>query len=342
MSVPWRAYQQDVAELFQSLGCSVEVEKEVAGARGTHVVDVLAQTTFAGVGIIWVIECKLWNTAIPKEKVLALAQVASDVGADRAFLLSESGFQAGAIRVAQNTNITLTSLQELFDSAREELHKRELLVITQKVHRLQQEMHDFFILDNGSPGPPAGADRESFLDLLAVVFELNSISLPRAQAGDFPVRMSTDVSLTQFSDIETFIAYARRELERVVTWVTAAKQDVDNVRKLAGQLFSKFAHEVGDFLDRSEAIVLADGAENIDQNQLSLALDCMRRVGNRAEELRTSVSGRALNALSRVMRALIDGPYLFLAQMRCEDRQWRKSRELVEAPLRELAALLQR
>jgi len=48
MSIPWRAYQQDVAKLFQSLGCSVEIEKEVAGARGNHVVDVLAQTTFAG------------------------------------------------------------------------------------------------------------------------------------------------------------------------------------------------------------------------------------------------------------------------------------------------------
>lgn len=73
-------------------------------------VDVLVHTVFAGVGVTWVIECKLWKTAIPKEKVLTLAQVASDVGADRAFLLSESGFQAGAIRAAQNTNITLTSM----------------------------------------------------------------------------------------------------------------------------------------------------------------------------------------------------------------------------------------
>ncbi|WP_176058979.1 restriction endonuclease [Paraburkholderia sp. BCC1876] len=342
MSLPWRAYQQDVAGLFRSLGCSVEVEKEVAGARGIHVVDVLAETTLAGVGITWVIECKLWNTAIPKEKVLTLAQVASDVGADRAFLLSESGFQAGAIRVAQSTNITLTSLQELLDSARGELQKRELVVLMQDTHRLQQQMHDFFILDNGSLGPPAGADRESFLDLLAAVFELNSIALPRAQAGDFPVTMTTGGSLTRFSDMATFIAYARRELERVATCLAAAKQEVDNVRRHAGQLFSGFAHEVGDFLDHSGAILLANSVENIDQSQLSFALDCMKRVGDRAKELRTSVSGRASNALSRVMRALIDGPYLLLPQMRCEDDQWRKSRESVEAPLGELAALLRR
>jgi len=288
----------------------------------------------------WVIECKFWNTAIPKEKVLALAQIASDVGADRAFLLSESGFQAGAIRVSQNTNITLTSLQELFDSATAELQKRELLVLTQKARRLQQEMHDFFVLDNGSPGPPAGADRESFLDLLAVVFELNSIALPQVEAEDFPIRMSTGSNLTQFSDIAAFVAFANSELERVVTCVSAAKQDVDNVRRLAGQLSSIFCREVGDFLDHSEAIVLASGVENVAQHQLPLTLDCMKQVGNQAEELRTLVSGRALDALSRVMRALIDGPYLLLAQMRCEDREWSKSRESVETPLQELGALL--
>lgn len=203
-------------------------------------------------------------------------------------------------------------------------------------------MHDFYILDNGSPGPPAGADRESFIDMLAVVFQLNSIALPHAQADDFPVRMSTESSLTQFSDLATFMAYASGELERVTIWLASAKQGVDNVRRLAGQLFSKFAREVGDFLDRSEAIVLANGAEDAGQDRLSLTLERMKRVGAQAEELRTLVSGRALNALSRVMRALIDGPYLLLTQMHCGHHQWSKSRESVVAPLRELANLLQR
>jgi hypothetical protein len=47
--------------------------------------------------------------------VAALASVVQDVGADRGILLSETGFQAGAIRLASLSNITLTSLTELKD-----------------------------------------------------------------------------------------------------------------------------------------------------------------------------------------------------------------------------------
>lgn len=219
MSLPWQKYQQEVADLLCSLGFSVEVEQDVEGARGIHEVDVLARTTFAGVGVTWVIECKLWKAAVPKEKVLALAQVASDVGADRAFLLSESGFQAGAIRVAENTNITLTSLPELLESAKDELQKRQLFVLKQKAYRLQRALHDLYILDDGSAGPRAGVDREVFLDMLASVFEIHSIALPRVEASNFPVRISIGTCAQPLLDVAAFIAYADPELERVEAWL---------------------------------------------------------------------------------------------------------------------------
>jgi hypothetical protein len=65
----------------------------------------------------WVIECKAWKNNIPKEKVMALSAIVQDVGADRGFLLSEVGFQSGAIRAARTSNITLTSLEDLSFSA---------------------------------------------------------------------------------------------------------------------------------------------------------------------------------------------------------------------------------
>jgi restriction system protein len=43
--------------------------------------------------------------------------VAQDVGVDKAFLLSESGFQAGAISAARSTNILLSDLQMLEEMA---------------------------------------------------------------------------------------------------------------------------------------------------------------------------------------------------------------------------------
>ena len=49
MTVPRPTYQQDVATVFQSLGCTVEIKKEVTGARGIHVLDVLAKISIAGV-----------------------------------------------------------------------------------------------------------------------------------------------------------------------------------------------------------------------------------------------------------------------------------------------------
>lgn len=225
MSLPWRKYQQEVADLFCSLGFSVEVEKDVEGARGIHEVDVLARTTFAGVGVTWVIECKLWKAAVPKEKVLALAQVASDVGADRAFLLSESGFQAGAIRVAENTNITLTSLPELLESARDALQQRKLLLLKQKAYRLQRALHDLCILDDGSAGLPAGIDWDTFSSMLSSVFEISSLALPRVEACDFPVRIDTGACAQPLPDVAAFIAYAAPELERVGAWLaTCAHQ----------------------------------------------------------------------------------------------------------------------
>ncbi len=66
-----------------------------------------------GISFAWVVECKNWKTSVPKEKVATLTAILQDVGADRGFLLSETGFQSGALRMAAKANITLTSLADL-------------------------------------------------------------------------------------------------------------------------------------------------------------------------------------------------------------------------------------
>lgn len=338
MTAPWLAYQLEVAALFESLGCTVEVEKEVAGARGIHAVDVLAKTTVAGIAVTWVIECKLWNTAIPKEKVLALSQIASDVGADRAFLLSESGFQPGAIRAARNTNITLTSRQDLLDSARSEIERRELQSLAQRAHRLQRELHDLFVLDDGSPGPPPGMDRETFIDLLANVFELHSVALPKAQVGDFPITLSSVSAV--FPDPSAFIPTAARELDRAAACVAAGKLEIERVRDQASSKLDELTCAIRDFMSTSEATLSSIRRGKVEQADLTTALDHMKLVGVRAEELRVLLAGKALRALSKVMRTLFDGPYVHLAHGTCEADQWRQSRELTEASVSALAAAL--
>lgn len=103
----WRDYQLQVAAFFRKCGCEAEVEVTVEGARGTHDVDVLVTFHRHGLLCKWVIECKLWKTRVPKEKVMALKAIVEDIGADKGIIFSESGFQKGALIAARTSNITL-------------------------------------------------------------------------------------------------------------------------------------------------------------------------------------------------------------------------------------------
>ncbi len=133
----WKKFQKDVAEFFRSLGCDAVEDALVVGVRAKHKIDVLVRFKRFGIEIKWVIECKYWNTSVPKEKVLALAAIIDDVGADRGVLISSAGFQSGAIRAAQKSNITLTSLEELKEISQGDLisallHTLETVVIQLK------------------------------------------------------------------------------------------------------------------------------------------------------------------------------------------------------------------
>lgn len=113
----WHDYQKRAAEFFRTIGMNANVDERLEGARGQHDVDVVVRETRAGIQQLWVVECKLWRRSVTKLHVAALAQIVQDVGADRGIILSETGFQAGAIRLASLTNITLTSLAELNGNA---------------------------------------------------------------------------------------------------------------------------------------------------------------------------------------------------------------------------------
>jgi hypothetical protein len=119
MTVEWLKYQQQAADFFGKFGLAAHVEHEVEGVRGVHKVDVYVEGSFHGIPFRWIVECKAWNSNIPKEKVMALAAIVQDVGADRGFLLSETGFQSGAVRAAHKTNITLSSLEDLASATEE-------------------------------------------------------------------------------------------------------------------------------------------------------------------------------------------------------------------------------
>ncbi len=93
----WEKYQEEAAEFFRSLGLYAQTDAKVQGVRTQHDIDVLIKSHHVGFEVTWIVECKKWNTRISKLHVLALREIVSDTGADRGILLSESGFQSGAI-----------------------------------------------------------------------------------------------------------------------------------------------------------------------------------------------------------------------------------------------------
>ncbi len=112
-TIHWKEYQNSVASFFKGLGLSTMIEQTVKGIRGAHKIDVYVEGRAYGVPFVWIVECKAWKSNITKEKVMALSSIVQDVGADRGFLLSETGFQSGAIKATRKSNITLTSLEDL-------------------------------------------------------------------------------------------------------------------------------------------------------------------------------------------------------------------------------------
>lgn len=147
----WKEYQNETAEFFRKLGCDAQVEPKVVGVRAEHKIDVWVRFKKFGLEARWVIECKYWNSAVPKEKVLALRSVVEDVGADRGILISAAGFQSGALRASEKTNITLTDLEGLKETAQDDLVTSVLHQLEIRVVELKYNLHDLFISKQTSP-----------------------------------------------------------------------------------------------------------------------------------------------------------------------------------------------
>lgn len=125
-TVHWTEYQVAVADALTQLGCSTTIEEALPGVRAVHKVDVCARFVRYGIMQLWAVECKTLARPVTKEKVLTLQQIVADVGADRGVMFCETGFQAGAVRAARTSNVTLTSLSDFLESSDEQRQQLEL------------------------------------------------------------------------------------------------------------------------------------------------------------------------------------------------------------------------
>ena len=138
----WKDYQEEAAEHFRSLGLNAVTDARVQGVRTTHDIDVLVTSHHAGFEIKWVVECKQWADRVSKLHVFALREIVSDLGADRGILLSESGFQSGAIEAANLTNVKVTSLADARASSEHDINAMRLRDLYDRMESCKESYWD--------------------------------------------------------------------------------------------------------------------------------------------------------------------------------------------------------
>lgn len=118
MTKEWFDFQERIKDHFVSLGAEAKTNVRIQGVRTCHDIDVYVKTRYLGENLVWLVEAKYWESKVTKAQVLTLRAIVDDVGADRGFIVSKTGFQKGALEAADQTNIKLKTFEELTSDTR--------------------------------------------------------------------------------------------------------------------------------------------------------------------------------------------------------------------------------
>jgi len=231
----WRKHQEVTAELFRSLGCSAEIDKHVHGARAEHRIDVWVVFNKFGFQNKWCIECKYWNTNVPKEKVMALRAIVDDVGADRGLIISKTGFQSGAVRAATHTNITLTSIEDLRQTVKDDLEQSALHQLENKTTRLKNELQNLYEVEQTGPNslvsrPLPGIDGDL---VMRATGRLSAVGLgfDRIRLAEPPYPVAFDDTGNKILAAPTVESFVEQVSSIVLDVETLFNNEIKNMRK---------------------------------------------------------------------------------------------------------------
>jgi hypothetical protein len=194
----WYLFQEQICEHFISIGAEAKTNVTIKGVRTTHDIDVLVKTKFLGEDLIWVIEAKKWKHKVNKLQVLGLRTIVNEIGADRGFIISEAGFQKGAIEAANNTNIRLKTFTELKNDTRE-LVGNEILKTLRKRYEISNSRywsHSKRIRQKYSLRDDAGVQPEYSGG--QILMKIESV-LSQAEKHNFPINLGT-VNIEQYGE----------------------------------------------------------------------------------------------------------------------------------------------
>lgn len=174
------------------------------------------------------------ETPIEKAAALTLKGVVDDLGADRGFLLSESGFQPGAIAVAQSTNLTLSDLSSLRGVAGDALLKRRFDALDAALNLRFKRVSAFHELTIWPTGNDPSSEFPGAINWLQwnywrAALEVVRSGVEQVRLGNWPVPLEDEVEAPyatveapSFRRVETlseFVPAAERVLDRVDAWL---------------------------------------------------------------------------------------------------------------------------
>ena len=335
-SAAWRGYQERVAGLFRTMGCDATVEETLEGARGKHEIDVVVRTTVAGLQILWIIECKYWKTAIPKAQVLTLVQIAQDVGADRAFLLSEKGFQAGAVAVVRRANVSLTSIDELTATAADSIADASIRQSLHGLKIIEDDLRTMLYEQAWRTPPPPLLDET--ITLLGACLEV-TMAATATMMLRFPVRLPqvlARISPDRTSEPAEVAAALVSTLAEIETRSDALKAALESAKNLGSTNAAELVRRVRKLLAEGDTLLVEVELADAKDAKLRRALDVMSAIGDGLQVLRDVPSDPVFSAISALRSELLDGVYLWLADpARAADR-WSQVKALTESAITRL------
>jgi hypothetical protein len=324
MSAGWRQYQQEVADVFRAMGFKTTVEETLTGARASHIVDVAVRFRIGGVAVLWVVECKLWKASVRKEQVMTLVHIAQDVGADRAFLLSESGFQAGALTAVRNTSTTLTDLQGLLAAAEENIRWRLLGELGTQKAQLEDHLRSHLFDADGESPSLRTTDLDEVATLLGACFDMG-LAITNALAERYPIRLSGLVADDQrvFAHTRDLITALEHDLAEVSN--RAANLDAETRVRQAEILgrASRLAAEIEALVEAGDATFELSFDDPSRDTSLVQCLTPMKAIGDLIENLRPFLGPKLFAQVRTLRQDLIDGVYQVLATPAADRAAWR-------------------
>jgi hypothetical protein len=113
----WQELEEMVCQAFIEMRYKAQRNYEVDTIRGKVKVDIYAVNENNPISTVVLCECKYWNKPVSQNVVYAFRSICADIGAHHGLIISKKGFQSGAEKTRESTNVHLldfTNFQETY------------------------------------------------------------------------------------------------------------------------------------------------------------------------------------------------------------------------------------